>query len=77
MSPPLVVAFAIAGRVDIIFRRIHWAGDSDGQDVYLRDIWPSMQEISGLMRTAFDLRKHTGRFIATSRAESFMERYSH
>ena len=54
MSPPLVVAFAIAGRVDIDLSRDPLGQGSDGQDVYLRDIWPTMQEISSLLRTALD-----------------------
>ena len=54
MSPPLVVAFAIAGRVDIDLSRDPLGQGSDGQDVYLRDIWPTMQEISNLQRAALD-----------------------
>ena len=38
-SPPLVVAFAIAGTVNIDFE--HEPKDKDGKDVYLREIWPS------------------------------------
>ncbi len=41
MSPPLVVAFAIAGRIDIDFDREPLAKTPDGKDVYLSDIWPS------------------------------------
>jgi len=40
-SPPLVVAFAIAGRVDIDFEKEPLAKDKNGNDVFLRDIWPS------------------------------------
>jgi aconitate hydratase len=53
MSPPLVVAFAIAGRVDIDLTR-EPLGTVDGRQIYLRDIWPSMQEIDTLMESAFD-----------------------
>ena len=53
MSPPLVVAFAIAGRVDIDLTREPLA-IVDGHEVYLRDVWPSMQEIDALLGTAFD-----------------------
>ena len=53
MSPPLVVAFAIAGRVDIDLTREPLA-IVDGREVYLRDVWPSMQEIDALLGTAFD-----------------------
>ena len=40
-SPPLVVAYAIAGRMDIDFEKEPIAKDNKGQDVYLRDIWPT------------------------------------
>ena len=53
MSPPLVVAFAIAGRIDIDLTR-EALGSIDGREVYLRDIWPSMQEINALVGSAFD-----------------------
>jgi aconitate hydratase len=54
MSPPLVVAFALAGRVDLDLSSEPIGTGKDGQDVYLRDIWPSMREIKDLMREAFD-----------------------
>src|SRR5216683_8190409 len=54
MSPPLVVAFALAGRVDIDLTKEPIGKGKDGNEVYLRDIWPSLQEINELMRTAFD-----------------------
>jgi len=54
MSPPLVVAFALAGRVDIDLSKEALGKGSAGQDVYLRDIWPSMGEVRELAKTAFD-----------------------
>ncbi|GGK05584.1 aconitate hydratase AcnA [Luteimonas terricola] len=44
-SPPLVVAYAIAGTVDIDLTSEPLGQDRDGKDVYLRDIWPSNREI--------------------------------
>jgi aconitate hydratase len=44
-SPPLVVAYAIAGTVNIDLTREPIGKDGDGNDVYLRDIWPSNKEI--------------------------------
>jgi aconitate hydratase len=44
-SPPLVVAFALAGRIDIDMDKEPLGKDSQGNDVYLRDIWPTQQEI--------------------------------
>jgi aconitate hydratase len=52
MSPPLVVAFALAGRVDIDMSKEPLGKGKDGKDVFLKDIWPTMQEIRDLMRTA-------------------------
>ena len=44
-SPPLVVAFAIAGTVNIDFEKEPIAQDKDGKDIFLKDIWPSKEEI--------------------------------
>ncbi|HEX3583434.1 MAG TPA: aconitate hydratase AcnA, partial [Thermoanaerobaculia bacterium] len=54
MSPPLVVAFALAGRIDIDLIHEPIGPGKDGQDVYLRDIWPTMDEIREVMQTALD-----------------------
>ena len=54
MSPPLVVAFALAGRIDLDMSSEPIGTGKDGQEVYLRDIWPSMEEINELMHAAFD-----------------------
>jgi len=45
MSPPLVVAFALAGRIDIDMRKDPVGKGRDGQPVYLADIWPSSREV--------------------------------
>jgi aconitate hydratase len=45
-SPPLVVAYALAGRVDIDFETEPIGKDTEGNDVFLRDIWPSREEVS-------------------------------
>ena len=52
MSPPLVVAFALAGRVTIDLTTEPLGKGGDGQPVYLRDIWPSMREIREHMEKA-------------------------
>ncbi len=54
MSPPLVVAFALAGRVDINLAEEPLGKTEAGEDVYLRDLWPSMKEINDVMKQAFD-----------------------
>ena len=48
-SPPLVVAYAIAGTMDINIATDPLAQDKDGNDVYLRDIWPTTKEITELV----------------------------
>jgi aconitate hydratase len=64
MSPPLVVAFAIAGRVDIDLENEPLAYTQEGQAVFLRDIWPSMREIEQTIRECVD-------------PEMFKSRYAH
>lgn len=62
-SPPLVVAYALAGRVDIDMANDSLGDGLDGQPVYLRDIWPSPQEVDAAMR-------------ATINAEMFRSEYA-
>jgi aconitate hydratase len=52
MSPPLVVAFALAGRVDIDLTREPIGQSADGEDVYLKDLWPTLEEIRKEMEAA-------------------------
>lgn len=64
MSPPLVVAFALAGRIDIDMTKEPLGYNKKGEAVYLRDIWPSTEEIQEAMRKAIQ-------------PEMFVERYKH
>ena len=54
MSPPLVVAFALAGRVDIDLSSEPLGHGSDGTPVLLREIWPTLEEIQIVLRDALD-----------------------
>jgi aconitate hydratase len=54
MSPPLVVAFAIAGRVNIDLDKEPIGKGKDGKDVFLREIWPSLEEVDKLLASAND-----------------------
>lgn len=54
MSPPLVVAFALAGRVDIDMEKEPLGHNSKGEPVFLRDIWPSMEEINEAIQASLD-----------------------
>jgi aconitate hydratase len=52
MSPPLVVAFALAGRVDIDLSTDPIGNGTDGKQVFLKDIWPTLQEVRDQMQAA-------------------------
>ena len=61
MSPMLVVAFAIAGRVDIDLTTEHLSCDRNGKPIYLKDIWPTDDEIYEVMKevlTPADFKKN-------------------
>jgi aconitate hydratase len=62
-SPPLVVAYSLAGRMDIDWQTEPIGTDQDGEDVYLRDLWPSAKEVSDTIASSV-------------RAEHFSETYS-
>lgn len=51
-SPPLVVAYALAGRMDFDMEKEPLGTDKAGKAVYLRDIWPTSQEVETLMRSS-------------------------
>jgi aconitate hydratase len=53
-SPPLVVAYALAGRMDIDLTSEPLGNDSDGQPVYLSDVWPSIDEIKEVVGKAVE-----------------------
>jgi aconitate hydratase len=54
MSPPLVVAFGIAGTIDIDMSKDPLGTGKDGKPVYLKDIWPSTAEVGEVMKFATD-----------------------
>jgi aconitate hydratase len=62
-SPPLVVAYAIAGRVDIDLTKDPLGKDEKGKKVYLKDIWPSHEEVDAVVK-------------ASARTEFFAKQYS-
>ena len=76
-SPPLVVAYALAGTVDIDLTSQPLGQGRDGQDVYLKDVWPSRQEVADTMsrgRHAGALRPGLRRCLVE---QSRMERNRH
>ena len=62
-SPPLVVAYAIAGHMEVDLYKDALGKDKDGNDIYLKDIWPSNKEIEDTLKQSLN-------------AEMFIQRYS-
>ncbi|WP_201611186.1 aconitate hydratase AcnA [Psychrobacter submarinus] len=70
-SPPLVVAYALAGTVDIDLTTHPLGQDQDGNDVYLKDIWPTSDEINELIANNINadmFRKNYGEVFDGSKA---------
>jgi aconitate hydratase len=63
-SPPLVVAYAIAGTVDIDLANDPIGSDGDGRDVYLRDIWPTQAEIDAIVNASVSSSQFTGQYAS-------------
>ena len=61
-SPPLVVAYALAGTVNIDLQNDPISKTETGIDVYLRDIWPSQAEVEELVATTLDSRQFTSQY---------------
>jgi aconitate hydratase len=53
-SPPLVVAYALAGRMDLDLESEPIGQDADGNDVFLRDLWPTSEEVEQAVAAALD-----------------------
>ncbi len=72
MSPPLVVAFALAGRIDFDPVNEPLGNGKDGKPVYLRDIWPTEKEVEDTIRHADQRRtiyaRHTRRSSKATRS---------
>ena len=58
-SPPLVIAYALAGTMDFDFEADPLGQDSDGNDVFLKDIWPSPKDISDTIASAINQEMFT------------------
>jgi aconitate hydratase len=61
-SPPLVVAYAIAGTMAIDLQNDSLGNDKDGNPVYLKDIWPSAQEVAAVIDSSIDADMFTSRY---------------
>ena len=70
MSPPLVVAYALAGRIDHDFEHEALGKDKQGHPVYLRDIWPSQQEVQNTLATSIDSTMFRKEYSTVSEGDS-------
>ncbi|WP_120005330.1 aconitate hydratase [Nesterenkonia muleiensis] len=61
-SPPLVVAYALAGTMDFDFENDPLGQDSKGHDVYLRDIWPDPVEVDKIISESIDTSMFTSKY---------------
>ncbi len=61
-SPPLVVAYALAGRIDLDLTSDPLGEDRDGNPVFLADIWPSEQEVAETIAASLDSEMFTSRY---------------
>jgi aconitate hydratase len=61
-SPPLVVAYALAGTMDRDLRNEPLGSGADGQPVYLRDLWPTEAEIANVVRSVLDTEMYRSRY---------------
>jgi aconitate hydratase len=61
-SPPLVVAYAIAGSMDVDLINESLGNDSNGQPVYLKDIWPTNEQVAKIVESSIDADMFTSRY---------------
>ncbi|MGE0327981.1 MAG: aconitate hydratase AcnA [Polyangiaceae bacterium] len=61
-SPPLVVAYALAGRMSFDFAKDPLGKDTDGNDVFLKDIWPSPAEVQQVLAASLDREMFSGEY---------------
>jgi aconitate hydratase len=61
-SPPLVIAYALAGTMDFDFESQPLGKGSDGEDIYLKDIWPSPEEVESLIESSINTDMFTSEY---------------
>ena len=69
MSPPLVVAYALAGRIGHNFEKEALGKDRSGQPVYLKDIWPSQAEVSATVAHCIDSEMFRKQYSTVSQGD--------
>ncbi len=76
MSPPLVVAYALAGRIDHDFDKDPLGKDATGQSVFLRDIWPTQQEVSSVIASAITSDSYTKEYATVTQGDANWQKLS-
>ena len=74
MSPPLVVAYALAGRIDHDLLTEPLGKDRQGKPVYLRDIWPSQKEVDEVVRKCIDSDMYRDNYASISEGDEHWKR---
>jgi aconitate hydratase len=69
-SPPLVIAYALAGRVDIDLTQEPIGRDRDGNDVFLKDLWPSQQEIQAAITSTINSEMFRSSYASVFKGDS-------
>ncbi len=73
-SPPLVIAYALAGRIDIDFEKEPIGYDPNGEPVYLKDIWPSQDEIKEAVEKALDPELYKAKYSDIEKGDEHWEK---
>jgi aconitate hydratase len=69
-SPPLVIAYALTGSMDIDLRNEPLGTGSDGQPVYLRDVWPSSRDVQAVIEASLDADMFTRAYADVFRGDA-------
>jgi len=73
MSPPLVVAYAIAGNMGVDLTKDPLAKDKDGNDVYLKDIWPSNEEVQQVLNKSLTSKMFKDRYADVFKGDEYWQ----
>ncbi|MGA8531525.1 MAG: aconitate hydratase AcnA [Acidobacteriaceae bacterium] len=76
MSPPLVVAYALAGRIDHDFDKDPIGKDKAGQPVFLRDLWPSQQEVAQVIASSISSESYTKEYATVTQGDANWQKLS-
>jgi len=76
MSPPLVVAYALAGRIDHDFDKDPLGKDATGQSVFLRDIWPTQQEVASVIASSITSDSYTKEYATVTDGDQNWQKLS-